>query len=194
MPAGRFGLTIPRCFSPSSLTPPGAWDKIGGLLAGGVPKRSTGADCKSAGYAFVGSNPTPSTTFRRFGFGQTNGRNRQAGVTETSYNVEGQVPEGSWATPAGLACRLIVVNPRYNIPLPGSRGARESRRGPTSLCGCSSTVEPQPSKLMMWVRFPSPAPNIRRLTWPGTTPSGRGRKQADNGFRPHSSGGRALPW
>ena len=25
--------------------------------------------------------------------------------------------------------------------------------------GCSSTVEPQPSKLMTWVRFPSPAPN-----------------------------------
>jgi hypothetical protein len=24
--------------------------------------------------------------------------------------------------------------------------------------GCSSTVEPQPSKLIMWVRFPSPAP------------------------------------
>ena len=32
-----------------------------GRLFGGVPKRSTGADCKSAGYAFVGSNPTPST-------------------------------------------------------------------------------------------------------------------------------------
>ena len=29
--------------------------------------------------------------------------------------------------------------------------------------GCSSTVEPQPSKLMMWVRFPSPAPFGRRL-------------------------------
>ena len=29
-------------------------------------------------------------------------------------------------------------------------------------CGCSSKVEPQPSKLMMWVRFPSPAPNIGR--------------------------------
>ena len=26
------------------------------------------------------------------------------------------------------------------------------------LGGCSSTVDPQPSKLMMWVRFPSPAP------------------------------------
>ena len=25
--------------------------------------------------------------------------------------------------------------------------------------GCSSMVEPQPSKLMMWVRSPSPAPN-----------------------------------
>ena len=27
------------------------------------------------------------------------------------------------------------------------------------LCGCSSMVEPQPSKLVTWVRFPSPAPN-----------------------------------
>ena len=36
--------------------------RIRGLLKlGGVPKRPTGADCKSAGYAFVGSNPTPST-------------------------------------------------------------------------------------------------------------------------------------
>ena len=25
-------------------------------------------------------------------------------------------------------------------------------------CGCSSMVEPQPSKLITWVRFPSPAP------------------------------------
>ena len=38
--------------------------RIRGLLEfGGVPKRPTGADCKSAGYAFVGSNPTPSTIF-----------------------------------------------------------------------------------------------------------------------------------
>jgi bacterioferritin-associated ferredoxin len=26
--------------------------------------------------------------------------------------------------------------------------------------GCSSMVEPQPSKLMTWVRFPSPAPAL----------------------------------
>jgi hypothetical protein len=27
------------------------------------------------------------------------------------------------------------------------------------LCGCSSMVERQPSKLITWVRFPSPAPS-----------------------------------
>ena len=31
---------------------------------------------------------------------------------------------------------------------------------PTIFCGCSSLVEPQPSKLMRRVRFPSPAPNF----------------------------------
>jgi hypothetical protein len=30
-----------------------------------------------------------------------------------------------------------------------------------SNCGCSSTVEFQPSKLAAWVRFPSPAPDLR---------------------------------
>src|SRR5208282_1000805 len=34
-------------------------------------------------------------------------------------------------------------------------------QGP-NLCGCSSMVELQPSKLVVWVRFPSPAPNRRR--------------------------------
>ncbi len=31
-----------------------------------------------------------------------------------------------------------------------------------ALSGCSSMVEPQPSKLMMWVRSPSPAP-VRKV-------------------------------
>ena len=30
--------------------------------------------------------------------------------------------------------------------------------GGDETCGCSSMVEPQPSKLVVWVRFPSPAP------------------------------------
>ena len=33
-------------------------------------------------------------------------------------------------------------------------------RGPGGKRGCGSMVEPQPSKLMMWVRFPSPAPSV----------------------------------
>ncbi len=32
---------------------------------------------------------------------------------------------------------------------------------PVALCGCSSMAEPQPSKLVMRVRFPSPAPLFR---------------------------------
>ena len=35
-------------------------------MAGGVPKRSNGADCKSAGLAFVGSNPTPTIDPKKF--------------------------------------------------------------------------------------------------------------------------------
>src|SRR5690606_34656187 len=64
----------------------------GSYVRGGVPKRPTGADCKSAGFCL-----------RRF----------------ESYPLH-------------------------------------------HLCGCSSMVEPQPSKLMVWVRFPSPAPLARR--------------------------------
>ena len=35
------------------------------MAPGGVLKRSTRADCKSAGYAFPGSNPGPTTTLQR---------------------------------------------------------------------------------------------------------------------------------
>src|SRR3982074_2707959 len=43
----------------------------------------------------------------------------------------------------------------------------------TTECGCSSMVERQPSKLITWVRFPSPAPN---------------------GAAPRTSVGRQVPW
>jgi hypothetical protein len=72
--------------------------KITGYFLGGVPEWLKGADCKSAGYAFEGSNPSPSTT-------------------------------------------KIHKN-----------------AGSLVFCGCSSMVELQPSKLIAWVRFPSPAP------------------------------------
>ena len=31
------------------------------LIIAGMPERPKGADCKSAGYAYVGSNPSPGT-------------------------------------------------------------------------------------------------------------------------------------
>nr|ADI16879.1 hypothetical protein [uncultured gamma proteobacterium HF0010_16J05] len=31
--------------------------------SGGIPERSKGSDCKSDGYAFEGSNPSPATMF-----------------------------------------------------------------------------------------------------------------------------------
>ena len=37
--------------------------------------------------------------------------------------------------------------------------SRELTERQIELCGCSSMVEFQPSKLVTWVRFPSPAPS-----------------------------------
>ena len=37
--------------------------EIGCEKFGGVPERSKGSDCKSDGYAFEGSNPSPTTIF-----------------------------------------------------------------------------------------------------------------------------------
>ncbi|SVB21559.1 uncharacterized protein METZ01_LOCUS174413, partial [marine metagenome] len=37
-------------------------------ISGGVPERSKGADCKSVGSAFGGSNPPPSTRWSPVGF------------------------------------------------------------------------------------------------------------------------------
>lgn len=49
------------------LTNEGLSTKMPLLLVGGIPKRPTGADCKSAVFNFGGSNPPPSTisTFLR---------------------------------------------------------------------------------------------------------------------------------
>ena len=41
-----------------------------GEQVGGVPEWLKGADCKSVGYAYVGSNPTPSTNLVSAGVAQ----------------------------------------------------------------------------------------------------------------------------
>ena len=59
-----------------------------------------------------------------------------------------------------VECDLAKVEVAGSNPVFRSinRKFREDEYFPGTLCGCSSTVEPQPSKLVAWVRFPSPAP------------------------------------
>ena len=54
----------------------------------------------------------------------------------------GGVPE--W--PKGADCKSVVKDFEGSNP------------SPSTICGCSSVAEPQPSKLIARVRFPSPAP------------------------------------
>src|ERR1700686_3055612 len=86
----------------------------------GYPSGQRGQTVNLLAYAFVGSNPTPSTS------------------------------EGCGGVPLA-----------------------------STECGCSSMVERQPSKLITWVRFPSPAPN------------GCGPRSSVGRARPYQ--GRALP-
>src|SRR4026208_486283 len=102
--ASRRARQVLAKVAPMPLTPRGVVTRIrGSFFPGGVPKRPTGADCKSAGLRL-----------RRF----------------------------------------------ESFPLHQLRGKRVARRRVWGcvIGGCSSMVEPQPSKLMAWVRFPSPAP------------------------------------
>ncbi len=57
---GRFGLTGEPCLSISAFTK-ALSDLHEELTIGGVSRVAKGADCKSAGYAFVGSSPTSPT-------------------------------------------------------------------------------------------------------------------------------------
>ena len=54
------------CTRAKAAAPAGSWfsnllSSLGKFKTGGVPEWLKGTDCKSVGYAYVGSNPTPST-------------------------------------------------------------------------------------------------------------------------------------
>src|ERR1043166_477880 len=108
-------------------------------FVGGVPERSKGADCKSAGSAFEGSNPSPSTT---------------RGTAPKKTELLGTARAAKQAWQKHLAS--LHAGPKQS----GGRsrqsvcelGNRKRERG------CSSMVEQKPSKLTTRVRFPSPAP------------------------------------
>src|ERR687896_372612 len=63
----------------------------------------------------------------------------------------------------GGAWRSLVAHLLWEQGVGGSNPlapTAKSARPHREPCGCSSTVEPQPSKLVMGVRFPSPAHNV----------------------------------
>ena len=98
-------------------------------VTGGVPEWLKGTDCKSVSLAYVGSNPTSSTTA---------GTDRLAHSSKPDSVLE-------WL------CAIYVL--LYSAA--SRRSARISE-----ICGYSSVVEQQPSKLNMRVRFPLPAPDL----------------------------------
>jgi hypothetical protein len=121
------------------------------LNLGGVSRAAKGADCKSAGNAFVGSSPTSPTSLRP-----------RAGRRPSRRSPVGVKP--GW----GPRARARQVR--------GARSAKGRRSvGPG---GCSSMVEQQPSKLMTRVRFPSPAPAFAaaQLWWQRDEIAGRPRR------------------
>ena len=102
-----------------ALTGHGAEIRIrGSFFAEGYPSGQREQTVNLPAYAFVGSNPTPSTMEGAVGFSKAVSKARQ-------------------------------FSQRVGLGHSGVTG------------GCSSMVEPQPSKLMTWVRFPLPAPAVQ---------------------------------
>ena len=52
-------------------------------------------------------------------------------------------------------------------------GFEQTESATSTASGCSSMVEPQPSKLMTWVRIPSPAPRVTRVETRAAANGGR---------------------
>ena len=108
-------------------------------FTGGFPERSKGSDCKSDGIAFAGSNPAPpieTNAFKKTGGGR------------------GLLPEDKYTA----AIKSIDTGEHSKRDQPRiSFVDHVQSNAPFYLCGCSSMVEPQPSKLKTRVRFPSPA-------------------------------------
>ena len=72
-----------------------------------------------------------------------------------------QASQSSW-TRSAAADRLRPAGPRTPFRIATPWVGRSMPRGRSS-SGCSSMVEPQPSKLVVRVRFPSPAPLVRAV-------------------------------
>ena len=109
---------------------------------GRIPEWPKGTDCKSAATCFGGSNPPPPRLSER-----KDSRNGKSGSRSANkkliFNRRAQIAQ---------LVEQRTENPRVAGSIP-ALGMEISY----FICGCSSMVEHQPSKLDTWVRFPSPA-------------------------------------
>ena len=93
-------------------------------------------------------------------------RGARAGLTSGSgtrvrRRPLGRIPKRS----TGPDCKSGGIAFAGSNPAPPTTRSCSSRAKVSRLvtCGCSSTVEPQPSKLVVRVRFPPPAPDVARF-------------------------------
>ena len=121
---------------------------------GGFPERSKGSDCKSDGIAFAGSNPAPpieshAQVCAEHLLKQTGGgHNLPRENSDRAYRATSKRLETGEKSKRNQWSIRFVDHVRFNVRF--------------YLCGCSSMVEPQPSKLKTRVRFPSPALTLPR--------------------------------
>jgi hypothetical protein len=115
----------------SCLTLPRRLQTIDGFVrnSGGVPERSKGADCKSAGSAFEGSNPSPSTRCPR---PRAGGADRVAAARFDARGCSSMVEQ----KPSKLTTRV-----RFPSPAPALHGAGRQSPGTGFPRPCSSVVE-----------------------------------------------------
>jgi hypothetical protein len=83
--------------------------------------------------------------------------------------------------PRGRRFKSCLPDHSYSHQQRAAQSSIRSAALADNACGCSSVVEPQPSKLVAWVRFPSPAPNVsggvaQLARAFGSYPKGRGFK------------------
>lgn len=116
-----------------------------------------------------GSSPFASSTpFKKWGFRPSKSTFLQKFIRAEAMRLHGEIPK--W--PTGMDCKSIGSAFRGSNPLLPTRThrvahfcvshkcvahARVFHNNVTCLGGCSSMVEPQPSKLVTRVRLPSPA-------------------------------------
>jgi hypothetical protein len=149
--AHRSHARISGCFTPA---PTGRTQ----ARSGGIPKRPTGADCKSAGLRlrWFESTSLHQVSTRRSAARACEARTKSRGGGEDRRHGSTEAPEGAFERTE----RCGPEGEGSNIPShpPPSTRFHQILVVAASRRGSSSTVEPQPSKLMVRVRFPSPAP------------------------------------